>query len=55
MHDNGMGGIYFFAFLGAAVYYIRQAKTFWAGVWGVIKAFFWPGVLMYRVYERLKM
>ncbi len=53
--DNSAGSIYGFAFLGAAVYYIQQAATFWAGVLGILKAIFWPGVLMYKVMELLKM
>jgi hypothetical protein len=56
MKDNGFfGGIYGMAFIGAAVYYIQHATTFWAGVLGVIKALFWPAVLMYKLLELLKM
>jgi hypothetical protein len=56
MVDNGMlGGIYGMAFIGGAVYYIQHAETFWAGALGIIKALFWPGVLMYKVLELLKM
>jgi hypothetical protein len=56
MVDNGiMGGIYGMAFIGGAVYYIQHAETFWAGVLGIIKALFWPGVLMYKILELLKM
>lgn len=56
--DNGASGsgtIYGMAFLGAAVYYIQHAATFWAGVLGFFKAIFWPGVLMYKLMEYLKM
>ncbi len=49
------GGIYGMAFIGAAIYYVQHATTFWAGVLGVVKALFWPAVLMYRVLELLKM
>jgi hypothetical protein len=56
MRDNGMsGGIYGMAFLGALVYYIQQAATFWVGVLGFFKAVFWPAVLMYKLLEYLKM
>ncbi len=56
MKDNGMaGGIYGMAFIGAAVYYIRHAESFWAGVLGIIKAIFWPAVLIYKLLEYLKM
>ena len=56
MADNGiLGGIYGMAFIGGLVYYIQHAETFWAGVLGVLKALFWPGVLMYKILELLKM
>ena len=59
--DRGMknggffGGIYGMAFIGAAVYFIGHATTFWVGVVGFFKALFWPAVLMYQVLELLKM
>jgi hypothetical protein len=53
---NGVtGGVYGMAFLGAAVYYLQHANTLWAGIVGFVKAIFWPGVLMYKVLELLKM
>jgi hypothetical protein len=48
---NGCGGIYFFGFIGALVYFIGQATNFWAGVLGFFQAIFWPA---YLVYEGLK-
>lgn len=56
MKDNGIfGGIYGMAFVGAAVYFIHNATTFWAGVYGFLKAVFWPAVLMYKLLEYLKL
>jgi hypothetical protein len=56
MKDNGMlGGIYGMAFIGAAVYFIQHAATFWDGVLGFIKAIFWPAMLIYKLLEFLKM
>jgi hypothetical protein len=49
------GGMYGFAFLGALFYFIQHATTFGDGVLGVIKAIFWPAVLIYKVLEFLKM
>ena len=49
------GSIYGFAFLGALVYYIQHATSFWEGVLGIFKAIFWPGMLVYKVLELLKM
>jgi hypothetical protein len=49
------GAIYGMAFIGALVYFIQHATTFTEGVLGVLKAIFWPGVLIYKVLEYLKM
>ena len=56
MNYNGIsGGIYGMAFLGALVYYIQHATSFWTAVLGIFKAIFWPAVLMYKVLELLRM
>ena len=47
-------GIYGLAFLGALVYFLQHAATFWMGVLGFVKAMFWPAVLIYKVLEYLK-
>lgn len=49
------GGIYGLAFIGALVYYIQHATSFLNGLLGVLKAVFWPAVLMFKVLELLKM
>lgn len=43
--------LYFFGFIGAAIYYISTASTFWIGVIGFLKAMVWPAFL---VFEALK-
>jgi hypothetical protein len=48
-------GIYGLAFIGAAIYFISHATTFWMGVVGFIKALFWPAVLIYKILDFLKM
>ncbi len=50
-----MGGVYFMAFIGAAVYYIQHATSFMSGVVGVLKAMVWPAMLIYKALELLKM
>ncbi len=42
------GGVYFFGFIGAAVYYIQHTNSFWMGVLGVLKAVVWPAILVYK-------
>ena len=55
-HNGGFfGGIYGMAFIGGVIYYIQHATTFWVGVLGILKAIFWPAVIMYKVLELLKM
>ncbi len=45
------GAIYGLGFIGAAIYFISAATTFWMDVLGFLKAFVWPDFL---VYEALK-
>jgi hypothetical protein len=47
------GGIYGLAFLGAAIYFIQHATSFWMGVLGVLKALVWPAILVYKLLELL--
>jgi hypothetical protein len=47
-------GIYGLAFIGAAIYFIQHATTFWEGVVGILKALVWPAVLIYKCLEFLK-
>ena len=49
------GGIYGMAFIGAVIYFIQHADTFWMGVLGIFKAIVWPAILIYKVLEFLKM
>ena len=53
--DGIWGSIYGMAFIGAAVYFIQHAGSFWEGVLGFFKALFWPAMLMYKLLEYLKM
>ncbi len=48
------GGFYGLAFIGAAIYFIQHAETFWGGVVGFLEALVWPAILMYKVLELLK-
>lgn len=48
MCKKGSGVVYFLGFLGAAVFYIKNAVTFGAGILGVLKALVWPAILVYE-------
>ncbi|ATW24437.1 hypothetical protein DCMF_06250 [Candidatus Formimonas warabiya] len=54
MNNSVSGGVYGLAFIGALVYYIQHAATFWAGVLGFLKALVWPAVLVYKLLEFLE-
>lgn len=49
--DGTQGAVYGLGLIGAAVYYISLATSFWMGVLGFLKALVWPALL---VYELLK-
>lgn len=54
-HKGGTNGaLYGLGFIGAAIYYIQHATTFWMGVLGVLKAIVWPAFLVYKAFELLK-
>lgn len=48
-----LGGTYGLTIIGAAVYFIGHAATFWAGVLGFLKALVWPAFVIYKVLELL--
>ena len=45
--------VYGLGFIGAAIYYISVATTFWVGVLGFLKAIVWPVFLVYGVLDLL--
>ena len=54
MEKNASGAIYGLGLVGAAVYFISHAATFWLGVLGFLKAIVWPAFLVYKFLEFLK-
>jgi len=55
-HHNSCGGaVYGLGFIGAAVYYISTATSFWMGILGVLKAIVWPAFLVYELLKFLGM
>jgi hypothetical protein len=51
---NASGGaVYGFGFIGAAIYFISHAATFWLGVLGFLKAIVWPAILVYEAIKSL--
>lgn len=46
---------YGLGFIGAAIYYISTATSFWMGVLGFLKALIWPVFLVYEWMKYLGM
>ena len=43
--------VYGLGVIGAAVWYISTAATFWMGVVGFLKAIVWPAFLVYEAFR----
>ncbi len=54
-NNAGTGAIYGLGVIGALVYYTQHAATFMAIVIGILKAIFWPAVILYKALDLLKM
>lgn len=48
------GAVYGLGLVGAAVFYIQHAQNFQEGLVGVVKAIFWPALLVYKAIGVLK-
>jgi len=56
MAGNGsLDAAYGLSVIGAMVYYVQQATSFWGGVLGILKAAVWPAFLMYKLLEHFKL
>ena len=49
------GAVYGLGLIGAAIYFISHATSFWMGVLGFLKAIVWPVFLVYEVFKHLGM
>ena len=47
------GAVYGLGFIGAAIWFISQATSFWVGVLGFLKAIVWPAFLVYEAFKHL--
>lgn len=47
------GAVYGFGLIGAAIYFISQASTFWLGFLGFLKALVWPAILVFEALRSL--
>jgi len=54
-NNGGASAVYGLGFIGALVYFIQHAPSFWLGALGVLKALVWPALLIYKLFVLLKM
>lgn len=55
MNNNaGSGAIYGLGFVGAIIYFLQHATTLGEGVLGILKALVWPALLIFKLFEFLK-
>ncbi|PKK81883.1 MAG: hypothetical protein CVT47_00085 [Thermoplasmata archaeon HGW-Thermoplasmata-2] len=50
---GGAEAVYGLGFIGAAIYYISTAASFWMGVLGFLKAIVWPAFLVHGLMKYL--
>jgi len=47
------GAVYGLGLIGAVIYYVSTAASFWMGVLGILKAIVWPAFLVYELLKSL--
>ena len=56
VHRGGASeAVYGLGLIGAWVYFIGHATTFWIGVLGFLKGIVWPAILVYEALKYLHM
>lgn len=51
--DGGGGAVYGLGVIGAAIFFIGNASTFWLGVLGLLKAIVWPVFMVLEAFKTL--
>lgn len=51
--NHGSNAVYGLGLIGAAVYYIMHATSFFMGVVGFLKAVLWPAFLVYEALKQM--
>lgn len=52
-NSGASGAVYGLGLIGAAIYFIGTAGSFWAGVLGFLKAIIWPVFLVLKAFQAL--
>jgi len=54
MTGGGAGGaVYGLGLVGALVFFLQNADTFWVGALGVLQAIVWPAIAVYKLLSFL--
>lgn len=51
--SSSNGAVYGLGFIGAAVFFLLKATSFWVGVVGILKALVWPAFLVFYALRAL--
>ena len=51
----GGGAVYGLGMIGALVYFIQTATSFWDGAYGVFQALVWPAYVVYKLLDSLQL
>lgn len=52
-NNGSSSAVYGLGFIGAVIYFISTATTFWMGALGVLKAIVWPAFLVFELLKSL--
>jgi hypothetical protein len=56
VYRNGASdAVYGLGFIGALVFYLGHATSFWIGVLGILKSIVWPAMLVFEMLKFLNM
>ncbi len=50
---NAANAVYGLGLIGAIVYFIQHATSFWMGLLGILEAIIWPAIVVYKLLEFL--
>lgn len=48
---NAANAVYGLGIIGAAIYFIQHASSFWMGLLGIVEAIVWPVFFVYKSLE----
>ena len=52
-NSGSAGAVYGIGGIGALIYFIQQASTFWEVILGILKALVWPAFFVYHIFQFL--